>query len=199
MVVVVVVVVAVVVVVVAVVVGVVMAAVVSGRDVVLPCVLGGTVETRKELDCDSSSGSTVAAGVEGAGVEAFTMCVGGVVAAAPRVVTVTVEKDTVAEGSVVGFGLGLIGSAVVLLGMFSVGCCDPRLEVSITAACESSTFSLGGVVPLVVSIVSVCVEVPAGWGRKCEGSLEVSTVTPWVFGGVESVTLVGPNISDVSL
>lgn len=174
---------AVVVVVVAVVVGVVMAAVVSGRDVVLPCVLGGTVDTRKELDCDSSSGSTVAAGVEGAGVEgagveAFTMCVGAVVAAAPWVVTVTVEKDTVAEGSVVGFGLGLIGSAVVLLGMFSVGCCDPRLEVSITAARESSTFSLGGVVPLVVSIASVCEEVPAGWGRKCEGSLEVSTVTP---------------------
>lgn len=134
---------AVVVVVVAAVVGVVVAAVVSGRDVVLPCVLGGTVDTRKEMDSDSSSGSTVAAGVEGAGVEAFTMSVGAVVAGAPWVVTVTVEKDMVAEGSVVGFGLGLIGSAVVFLGMLSVGCCDARLEVSITAARESSAFSLG--------------------------------------------------------
>lgn len=85
----------------------------------------------------------VAAGVEGAVVEAFTMSFGAVVAGAPWVVTVMVEKDLVGEGSVVGFGLGLTGSAVVLLAMFSVGCCDPRLEVSITAPPQSSVFSLG--------------------------------------------------------
>lgn len=129
------------VVVVVVVVGVIVAAVVSGGDVVLLCALGGTVDTRKELDSDSSSDSMVAADVEGAVVAALAVSIGAVVAGALCVVTV--EKDMVAEGSVVGFGLGLIGSAVVVLRMFSVGCCDPRLEVSITAACESSAFSLG--------------------------------------------------------
>lgn len=132
---------AVVVVVVAVVVAVVVVAVVSGKDVVLLCVLGGTVDTLNELDSDSSCGSMVAAGVEGAIVDTFVISVGATVVGATC--TVTGETGVVAKESLAEFGMGLVGSAVLLLGMFSIGCCDPGLEVSVTAVCESSAFSGG--------------------------------------------------------
>lgn len=83
----------------------------------------------------------MAAGVEGAVEEAVVISVGAIVVGATG--TVTGERDVVAEGSSARFGMELVGSGVLLSGMFSIGCCDPRLEVSITAACESSAFSGG--------------------------------------------------------
>lgn len=57
--------------------------------------------------------------------------------------TVSGETEVVAEESLVGFGMGLVGSAVLLRGLVSIGCCDPGLEVSITAARESCAFPGG--------------------------------------------------------
>lgn len=74
-------------------------------------------------------------------MDAFVVPSGAVVVGATW--PVTGERDVVAEGSLGGFGMGLVGSAVRILGMFSIGCCDAGLEVSITAACESSAFSGG--------------------------------------------------------
>lgn len=133
----------------------------------------------------------------GAVMEAFVISIGAIVVGTTW--TVTGKRGVVLERSLTGFGMGLVGSAVVLLGMFSIGCCDAGLEISITAARESSAFSGGRVVPLLVSIVSEREEVLTGWGRKWKGSLKLSTVAPLVFGGVESLSVVGPNISDVSL
>lgn len=83
----------------------------------------------------------VAAGVKAAVVDAFVISAGAIVVGATW--TVTGERGVVAEGSLARFGMGLVGSAVLLLGVFSIGCCDPGLEVSITAARESSAFSGG--------------------------------------------------------